>query len=130
MAGIEEQNAMDVWMYTIRTGKISYSVLLKSLQWRGNNARSGMEYQGTHGHISETGMKKLVEMRTREHINTSIHVEEELTEERIDKIIEDDLQYENPSLAEKLRQSKDVWLRNYKIMDLLHVEGIKVKRLS
>ena len=56
--------------------------------------------------------------------------EEELTEDRINKIIEDDLQYENPSLAEKLRQSKDVWLRNYKIMDLLHVEGIKVKRLS
>ena len=83
MAGIEEQNAMDVWMYTIRTGKISYSVLLKSLQWLGNNARSGMEYQGTHGHISEAGMKKLVEMRTREHINTSIHVEEELTAEQL-----------------------------------------------
>ena len=55
--------------------------------------------------------------------------EEELTEERINKIIEDDLQYENPSLANKLRQNKDVWLRNYKIMDLLHVEGMKVKRL-
>lgn len=55
--------------------------------------------------------------------------EEELTEERINKIIEDDLQHENPSLAEKLRQNKDIWLRNYKIMDLLHVEGIKVKRL-
>lgn len=55
--------------------------------------------------------------------------EEELTEERINKIIEDDLQYENSSLAKKLRQNKDIWLRNYKIMDLLHVEGIKVKRL-
>ena len=47
--------------------------------------------------------------------------EEPLTEEKINKIIEDDLQFENPSLAEKLRNSKDVWLRNYKIMDLLHV---------
>lgn len=56
--------------------------------------------------------------------------EEELTEERIDKIIEDDLQYENPKLAEKLKSSKDVWLRNYKIMDLLHVDDFKIKRLK
>ena len=55
--------------------------------------------------------------------------EEELTEERIDKIIEDDLQYENPVLAEKLKKNKDIWLRNYKIMDLLHIEGMKIKRL-
>ena len=54
--------------------------------------------------------------------------EEELSEERINKILED-LQQDNSSLADKLRQNKDIWLRNYKIMDLLHVEGIKVKRL-
>lgn len=56
--------------------------------------------------------------------------EEELTEERIDKIIEDDLQYENPKLAEKLRANKDIWLRNYKIMDLLHVDNMKIKVLK
>ena len=56
--------------------------------------------------------------------------EEELTEERIDKIIEDDLQYDNPKLAEKLKANKDVWLRNYKIMDLLHVDEMKVKVLK
>ena len=56
--------------------------------------------------------------------------EEPLTEERIDKIIEDDLQFENPSLAEKLRNSKDVWLRNYKIMDLLHVDDMNIRRLK
>lgn len=55
--------------------------------------------------------------------------EEELTEERIDKIIEDDLQYENPKLAEKLKSNKGVWLRNYKIMDLLHVDDFKIKKL-
>ena len=83
MAGIEEQNAMDVWMYTVQTGKISYQVLFRSLQWLGNNAKHGMEYHGTHGHISETGMKKLVEMRTREHTNTSIHVQEDLSAEQL-----------------------------------------------
>lgn len=56
--------------------------------------------------------------------------EEALTEERIDKIIEDDLQYENPKLAEKLKVNKDVWLRNYKIMDLLHVDDMKIKVLK
>ena len=54
--------------------------------------------------------------------------EEELTEERIKDII-DDIKGDNEALAEKLEESKDIWLRNYKIMDLLHVEGIKVKRL-
>ena len=56
--------------------------------------------------------------------------EEPLTEERIDKIIEDDLQFENPSLAEKLRNNKDAWLRNYKIMDLLHVDDMDIRRLK
>ena len=56
--------------------------------------------------------------------------EEPLTEERIDKIIEDDMQYENPALAEKLKENKEVWLRNYKIMDLLHMDDITIRRLK
>lgn len=56
--------------------------------------------------------------------------EEPLTEERIDKIIEDDLEHENPILAEKLRENKEIWLRNYKIMDLLHIDEINIKRLK
>ena len=55
--------------------------------------------------------------------------EEELTEERIDKILED-LEGDNPTLAQKLRENKDIWLRNYKIMDLLHIEDINVRRLK
>lgn len=51
-----------------------------------------------------------------------------LSENYIDYIIEE-VRKGNEVLAEKLRQNKDIWLRNYKIMDLLHVEGIKVKRL-
>ena len=54
--------------------------------------------------------------------------EEELSEERIDCILED-LEGDNPSLAEKLRNNKDIWLRNYKIMDLLHVDEMEMKRL-
>ena len=55
--------------------------------------------------------------------------EEELTETRIEKILED-LEGENPSLAEKLREKKEIWLRNYRIMDLLHVDDINIKRLK
>ena len=55
--------------------------------------------------------------------------EEPLTEERIEGILED-LEGDNPNLAEKLRANKEVWLRNYKIMDLLHVDDIEIKRLK
>ena len=51
-----------------------------------------------------------------------------LSENYIDYIIEE-VKKGNETLAGKLEKSKDIWLRNYKIMDLLHVEGIKVKRL-
>ena len=55
--------------------------------------------------------------------------EERLTEERIETILED-LKDSNPTLAEKLRASQKVWLRNYQIMDLLHVDNISIKRLK
>ena len=55
--------------------------------------------------------------------------EEPLTEARIEKILED-LEGDNPALAEKLRENKAVWLRNYKIMDLLHVDDMDIKRLK
>jgi len=54
--------------------------------------------------------------------------EEELTEQRIKDIL-DDLRADNAALAEKLEVHKDTWLRNYKIMDLYHVEDIKMKKL-
>lgn len=54
--------------------------------------------------------------------------EEELSEERINDII-DDIKYDNKLLAEKLEDNKSTWIRNYKIMDLLHVDDIKVKVL-
>ena len=54
---------------------------------------------------------------------------EYLTIERISDII-DDVRGDNKLLAEKLEANKDVWLRNYKVMDLLHVDDIKVKRLG
>ena len=55
--------------------------------------------------------------------------EEELTNMRIEKILED-LSYDNFNLAAKLRESRDIWLRNYKIMDLLHIDEMKMKRLK
>ena len=98
------------------------------------NKRDILKYRSLKGDSSDNLSSVFPRIKDREIVEIIKNYwvddqEEELTEERINKIIEDDLQYENPSLAEKLRQNKDVWLRNYKIMDLLHVEGIKVKRL-
>lgn len=55
--------------------------------------------------------------------------EEPLTEYRIEGILED-LEGDNPILASKLRENKEVWLRNYKIMDLLHVDDMNIRRLK
>ena len=55
--------------------------------------------------------------------------EENLSEERINDIIED-IRGDNESLAKKLEESKDVWLRNYRIMDLLHVDDMRIKVLK
>ena len=99
-----------------------------------NNKRDILKYRSLKGDSSDNLSpvfprikdKEIVEIIKNHWVDNQ---EEELTEERIDKIIEDDLQYENPVLAEKLKKNKDIWLRNYKIMDLLHIEGMKIKRL-
>lgn len=51
-----------------------------------------------------------------------------LSENYIDYII-DEIKQHNVALANKLEYNKDTWLRNYKIMDLYHIEDIKYKRL-
>ena len=51
-----------------------------------------------------------------------------LSENYIDYII-DEIKQHNVALANKLEYNKDTWLRNYKIMDLYHIEDIKFKRL-
>lgn len=99
-----------------------------------NNKRDILKYRSLKGDSSDNLSpvfprikdKEIIEIIKNHWVDNQ---EEELTEERIDKIIEDDLQYENPVLAEKLKKNKDIWLRNYKIMDLLHIEGMKIKRL-
>ena len=55
--------------------------------------------------------------------------EEDLSEIRINDII-NDMKHDNEPLANKLEANKDVWLRNYKIMDLLHVDSMKIKVLK
>ena len=54
--------------------------------------------------------------------------DEPLTDVRIEKILED-MEGDNPVLAGKLRENRAVWLRNYKIMDLLHIDEISIRRL-
>ena len=55
--------------------------------------------------------------------------DEELSEELV-KVIISRTKNNNPILARKLKDSRDEWLRNYKIMDLQHIENIEMKRLK
>ena len=55
--------------------------------------------------------------------------EEELTQERITDIVED-IKGDNPVLAEKLSDNAEIWLRNFKIMNLFNVENIELVRLK
>lgn len=55
--------------------------------------------------------------------------EEELTAKGVLEIVEE-VNRNNSTLAKKLENNKDVWLRNYKIMDLLHIGKIKATRLK
>ena len=53
---------------------------------------------------------------------------EELSEERIRDIISD-LRHDNRELAKKLKESKDIWLRNYKMMNLFGIKDIPIKKV-
>ena len=54
----------------------------------------------------------------------------EFTEERIKDIV-DDIKGDNKKLAMKLLENKDIWLRNYKIMNLVNIdEDIKISKLN
>ena len=53
---------------------------------------------------------------------------EGLSEDRINDILED-LNGDNPILAQKLEQAKNIWLRNYEIMNLYGLTGLVVKKV-
>ena len=54
--------------------------------------------------------------------------EEELTEPRINDIL-DDLRSDDIKLAQKLESNKDIWLRNYKVMNLYGLKDLPVKKV-
>lgn len=55
--------------------------------------------------------------------------DEALNEAYVDCII-NEIKRNNVDLAEKLESNKEIWLRNYKIMDLIHADKIEMKRLK
>ena len=96
-----------------------------------NNKKDILKYRVLKGDTSDNLSPVFPRIKDKEIVNIIKNYwidEEELTEERINDII-DDIKGDNEILADKLAESKGTWLRNYKIMDLFHVEGIKVKRL-
>ena len=53
---------------------------------------------------------------------------EGLSEQRVKDII-DDLKHDNRELAKKLKKSREVWLRNYKIMNLFGLKDLPIKKV-
>lgn len=97
-----------------------------------SNKRDILKYRVLKGDISDNLSPVFPRIKDKEVIDIIQNYwidEGELTEERIKDIL-DDLKHDNLALAEKLKYNKDTWLRNYKIMDLFHVEDIKFKRLK
>ncbi len=54
--------------------------------------------------------------------------EEDLTNERINDIVED-IKGDNPELAQKLYENRDNWLRNFKLMNLYNLSEMKIKKV-
>ena len=55
--------------------------------------------------------------------------EEALTDIKVDYMIED-IRSTNKELAEKLDENREAWLRNYKIMNLYGLEGLRIKKVA
>ena len=55
--------------------------------------------------------------------------EEALTDIKVDYMIED-IRSTDKELAEKLDKNREAWLRNYKIMNLYGLEGLKIKKVA
>ena len=55
--------------------------------------------------------------------------EEPLTDIKVDYMI-GDIRSSNNDLAEKLDENRETWLRNYKIMNLYGLEGLKIKKVA
>lgn len=83
MSMVDEQNAAEVWRYTISTGKVSYRMIMEVLEWLGENAKSGMEYSSSHGRISEKALQELVEKRLKGGEKTTLHLEDGLNENQL-----------------------------------------------
>ena len=98
------------------------------------NKRDILKYRSLKGDPSDNLSSVFPRIKDKEIAEVIQHYwvdnqDQELTGERVDKILED-LEGDNPVLAGKLRENKEIWLRNYKIMDLLHIGNINIKRLK
>ena len=76
-----------------------------------------------------TELHKLFKTLNKKEITFSSKLGELKTLEELKSILRN-VKEDNLALYEKLDYNKENWLRNYKIMDLFHVDEIKMKRLK
>ena len=96
-----------------------------------NNKRDILKYRVLKGDQSDNLKSVFPRIRDVEIVDIIKNYwvdEEELTEVRINDII-DDIKGDNSKLAEKLQESATTWLTNYKIMNLYGLHNLPVKRV-
>lgn len=95
------------------------------------NKKDILKYRVLKGDVSDNLSPVFPRIRDKEIINIIQNYwvgDEVLDENYVDYIIEE-IRHDNVALADKLEYNKATWIRNYKIMDLYHIEDIKYKRL-
>lgn len=91
-----------------------------------------LKYRTLKGDVSDNLSSVYPRIKDKEIINIIKNywtTDEELTEEIIEVVL-NKIRENDVALADKLTYNKENWLRNYKIMDLCHIENIKIKRLK
>ena len=95
------------------------------------NKKDILKYRVLKGDVSDNLSPVFPRIRDKEIINIIQNYwvgDEVLDENYVDYMI-DEIRHDNVALADKLEYNKATWIRNYKIMDLYHIEDIKYKRL-
>lgn len=97
-----------------------------------DNKKDILKYRTLRGDTSDNLSPIYSRIRDKEikEIIQNYWLEDEELSEGLMNVVIKRAENHNSDLAKKLKDSKEIWLRNYKIMDLIHTDEIKMKRLK
>ena len=96
-----------------------------------NNKRDILKYRVLKGDVSDNLSSVYPRIKDKDIANVIRNYwidEEELTDIRVQDII-DDIRGDDKELAQKLEEHKDIWLRNFKLMNLYNLKDLNIKKV-